>query len=376
MSRQRFIILLIAALIAISAALYLSTERNQSSDVTGAPLLPGLSAELNTVTSLSVIKGSVKPVVTIHKKGEQWTVAERADYPADVPKLRRLLIALGDAKIREQKTSDPANYPIIGVEDPTKPGSNGAQIELQAKDGKHDVIIGKSSAGGNYVRRAGEKQSYVVEPGISFEAEPRYWIETQLLDIPTDKIQSLDFKPSSGPGYSLHRVVDAKPETASTPKDGKTKSAAPATPATPPASHFTLDGVPKGRQAAETQTLAPSPTSFSSLSVDDVAAATDIDFGKPTVVTVTLTDGSVLTLTGTAAGDKRWIQVAAPKDASLNAKANGRAFEIANYRYETIFRPLEQLLVPKPAPPAAKTSPSGAKPAPSSHAKPKTAPKP
>jgi hypothetical protein len=351
--------LLIAALIAISGALYLSTERNESAEISGAPLLPGFSTELNSVSSLSVIKGGVKPVVTIHKKGEQWTVADRADYPADVSKLRRLLISLGDAKIREQKTSDPANYPIIGVEDPTKAGSSGAQIEVQAKDGKHDIIVGKSSAGGNYVRRAGEKQSYVVEPGISFEAEPRYWIETQLLDIPTAKIQSLDFKPSSGPGYSLHRVIDAK-------------SAAPA----PPASHFELDGAPKGRQAAEAQTLTPSPTSFGSLSVDDVAAATSVDFGKPTVVTVTLTDGNVLTFTGTAAGDKRWIEVAAPKDATLNAKANGRAFEIANYRYDAIFRPLEQLLVPKPAPAAAKTPPSGAKPAPSSHTKLKTAPKP
>ena len=67
-------------------------------------------------------------------------------------------------------------------------------------------------------------------------------------------------------------------------------------------------------------------------------------------MTVTLTDGSAITLSGVAVGDKRWIQVAAPKDAALSAKANGRAFEIATYRYDGIFKPLEQLLVPKPAP--------------------------
>jgi hypothetical protein len=89
----------------------------------------------------------------------------------------------------------------------------------------------------------------------------------------------------------------------------------------------------------------------------------------------------VITLTGAAVGEKRWIQVAAPQDATLRTKASGRAFEIASYRYDQIFRPLEQLLVPKPAPaakptaPAAKPLPSGTSPPPSAK-KPAAAPKP
>ena len=63
----------------------------------------------------------------------QWTVAERANYPADVSKLRKLLLALSDAKIVEEKTSNPASYAIIGVEDPTMPGAAGAEIELSRK---------------------------------------------------------------------------------------------------------------------------------------------------------------------------------------------------------------------------------------------------
>jgi hypothetical protein len=401
MSRQRFIVLLVAALVAISGALYLSTQRNLARDVHGLPLLPSLASELNSVTSLSVLKGSPTPVVTVHKQGEQWTVAERGDYPADVPKLRKLLLALGDAKLREEKTSDPANYSIIGVEDPTKAGASGAQIELVAKDGKHDVIVGKPVEQGNFVRRAGEKASYVVEPGISIEAEPRFWIDTRLLDIAADKIQSIQFKPETGPGYSLRRVTEA-PKPADV-KGSAASSAAPASPAAAPApaapavSKFVLEGVPSGREAAVSQSLAPSPTILSSLSDDDVAPVGTVDFSKPSIVTVTLDDGSVITFTGAAVGEKRWIQVAAQKDASLSAKANGRAFEIATYRYDAIFRPLEQLLVPKLPPPSAKpaspnaksispsaksASPSanpaspGAKSPPSSAKKPATAPPP
>jgi hypothetical protein len=357
MNRQRFIALMVAALLAISGALYLSTQRNLPRDPHGMALLPTLSSELNSVSALTVRKGAAAPV-TVHKQGEQWTVAERADYPADVPKLKKLLLALSDAKIREEKTSNPDSYAIIGVEDPSQPGATGTQIELTAQNGKHALIVGKSAGEGTFVRRAGEKTSYIVEPGISVEAEPRYWIDTRLLDIPTDKIQSVESKPSSGAAFSVHRVAASQPK----PTDNKTGSpSTSASAAQPAADKFVLEGVPSGRQAADSQTLAPSPAHFSNLTVEDVVPAGDIDFSKPSTVTVTLADGSVITFTGAVIGDKRWIKVAASKDASLNAKANGRAFEMASYRYDGIFRPLELLLVPKPPPPS---PPSAKKPAP------------
>ncbi len=57
MSRQRFIVLLIAALLAISGALYLSTQRNVARDSHGVPLLPSLASELNSVTELERAQG-------------------------------------------------------------------------------------------------------------------------------------------------------------------------------------------------------------------------------------------------------------------------------------------------------------------------------
>jgi hypothetical protein len=377
MSRQQLVALLIAALAVISAALYLSTERNAVREVHGQPLFPSLAGELDTVTSLSVLKGSATPSVTVHKQGDEWTVAERANYPADVSKLRRLLLSLSDAKILEQKTSDPANYSIIGVEDPTKPGATGAQIELIAKAGKQDLIVGKPAEQGSFIRRVGEKSSYVVEPAISFEAEPRFWIDTRLLDISADKIQSIQFKPDTGPAYSVSRVSEPAPKpaegksapnaaaaasAAATPSTAAAPSAAAAPPAAAASRKFVLEGVPSGRQALDSTSLAPSPSTFSNLNDDDVAPVGDIDFSKPSTATLTFADGSVITLTGAAVGEKRWIQVAAPKDAALSAKTAGRAFEIANYRYDQIFKPLEQLLVPKPVP-SAKPAAASAKPA-------------
>ncbi|MGB6310662.1 MAG: DUF4340 domain-containing protein, partial [Steroidobacteraceae bacterium] len=202
MSRQRFTALLVAAVLAISGALYLSGRRNARHEAPGTALLPSLAGELNTVTSLSVRRGSATPTVTVHEKDGRWTIAERADYPADVSKLSRLLQSLSDAKIVEQKTSNRTSYAIIGVEDPGLPGAAGAEIGITARDGKHEVIIGKPIGEGNFARRSGEAASYTVEPAISFETEPRYWIDSKLIDIPAASIESITIKPPAAPAYT------------------------------------------------------------------------------------------------------------------------------------------------------------------------------
>ena len=88
------------------------------------------------------------------------------------------------------------------------------------------------------------------------------------------------------------------------------------------------------------------------MTAEDVAPVADVDFKQPSQAVLTLSDGTVLTLTGTVAADKHWIQITSTKDAALTAKSQGRAFQIAGYRYDAIFRPLEQLLVAKEPPPA------------------------
>ena len=106
MSRHRFALLVVVALVTIAAAFYMSTLRDAPHETPGLALLPALPSDLNAVTAVTVRKGSATPTLTLHKVGQQWSVAERADYPADVSKLRQLLVSLRDARIVEAKTLD------------------------------------------------------------------------------------------------------------------------------------------------------------------------------------------------------------------------------------------------------------------------------
>jgi hypothetical protein len=359
MNRARFTALAVAALVVLAAALYLGSRRNTGEpSAEGTAFLPQLASGLGTVSEIDLQKGTAAPGVTLHRAGDGWTVAQRADYPADASKVKKLLLSLADAKIVEEKTSNPANFPIIGVEDPAKPGAAGTQITLIAKDGKRSVIVGKPVGEGNFARRGGEDKSFTVAPGITADVEPRAWIDGRILDVPAAQVQSIDAKPAASAGYTLHRLKAGE--------DG-----------------FAFDGAPPaGRKLLDPKGLAPSPTALSGLTADDLAAASDIDFSKPSQAVFTLADGNVITLTGTGAGDKRWVEVQTTKDAALNTKTQNRAFEVASYRFDAIFRPLEQLLVPKEAKPAAqpaapaKAGRGGAKPLAPRAAAPGSTPKP
>jgi Domain of unknown function (DUF4340) len=355
MNRQRLSILLVAALLVLGLALFLSTRRNAGSELTqSGPLLPGFNAQSEGLSTLSIRKGSGTPQVTLKRSGDQWAVLQRNDYPADVSRLRKLILALNDAKIIEAKTKEPANFAIIGVEDATQPAAAGTEIDYTIKDGAHSLIIGKPVGEGNFVRRVGDNQSYQVSPGIYVESEPRSWIDNKLFELPIGSIQKVDVKLAGGPSYSLHRV--AAPPAPKTPPAASAASAAPEPPAESP---FVLEGVPAGRKAADAATLAPSVSALSGLTADDVGQASDVDFSKPSTAIFTMKDGGIVTVTGTVVGDKHWITVSGIKDAAFAEKSKGRAYELAGYRYEGIFRSLDQLLVPKEAPPEAKKAGNG-----------------
>lgn len=334
MNRRGFAWLLIAALTVLLGAYFVNAHRNRlrESDVA---LLPSFANDLNTITTVLLRKGTAAPTLTLHLVNNHWSVAQRADYPADVSKIRNLLLSLRDAKIIEEKTSDPARFAGIGVEDPGAAGATGVEITVTGPNAKLSLVVGKSVGQGSFVRRTGEMRTFSVEPAISVEITPKDWIDSRLIDVPLKLIQRIEVKPAAGASYVIHRLNSADDT-------------------------FSLDAVPAGRKPRDGHALAPSPTILTGLDAEDVSPAGAIDFATSSQAIVTLTDGSLMTLTGAAIADKHWIEVTSTKDAALTAKAAGRAFEIASYKYDALFRPAEQLLEPKePAAHKASKSPPG-----------------
>jgi hypothetical protein len=335
MSRARFLVLFIAAVVVFAAAFYIDRDRGPKHDRIGAALLPDLAGQLTQITAVTIRHGAETPIVSLRRadpavgtgSAPEWTVVERAGYAANVTNLRKLLLSIADAKIVEQKTSNPASYAIVGVDDPSAPDAVGTAVDITAPNWTRRLIVGKPQGNGTVVRLAAEAASYLVEPAIVVNPDVRSWIDATLIDIPVAAIASLTIRPATGPAYGLHRQSPGNDE-------------------------FSLDAVPAGRAPLDAKALAPSPLGFGALTADDVVPAETIDFSTAAVAVVTRTDGEVITATGAATGDQRWLRLSAARDAAFNAKTQGRAYAVPRYRYDAIFRPLEQLLQPKPAVPS------------------------
>lgn len=249
--------------------------------------------------------------------------------------MRKLLLDLAALQIEEQKTADPALYSRLGVEDPSSVGTTSTEVDLDVKGRTLRLIVGKTSGTrAVYVRVAGTAQSLQVSPQVAPDADPRHWLDRTLLDIAPDQVTQVDLKMASQPDYSIKRVqAGANPE-------------------------FIVAPIPKGRQMGDVSAAGAQMGALAGLQLDDVRKA---GTGQAMAhVTVQTRDGLSLQIAGLQDGEQRYISVSATAQGAaaqaraqqLNARLTGWEFEVPGYRYETLFRPLEQLLKPRPAPPA------------------------
>lgn len=333
MIRPAQVIALIVAGVALAGAGVWLVSRQGA---TGAPeaqtqvlrLTPG---ELNSVTRLRIFKGDGSHASLKHD-GTRWLVTER-DYPADTGQVRKLLLDLASLKAEEQKTADPALYAKLGVADPTGVAATsiGVDIDLQGKTQR--LIVGKTSGTQSvYVRVAGQPQSLLASPQLTPDPDPRHWLDRSLFDIPPDQVTAIEIRLQGTPEYSIKRAA---------------ASAAGAT------ADFLVSPIPKGRKLADPSAPASQAGALAALQLDDVRKAGSV---APTAQAIFQTrDGLTLTLAGIKDGELRYITVVASATApaaqerarDLNARLAGWQFELPGYRYDELFKPLEQLLVPK-----------------------------
>jgi Domain of unknown function (DUF4340) len=338
MSARRVAWLLVAGAAVIAFAIWLSSRRHLDRDLaSGQLVLPGLEQNVNGVTTVSLKKGDATHA-TLRKEGAQWSVAER-DWPADVSKVRKLLLDLGALNIVEEKTRLPGNYPQLGVEDVSSAKATGTLVDVVTPTHTWGLIIGKSSgAKSGYVRVAGTPQSLLAAPLLSVEANPKSWLETDLLDLPAARVREVEERPAQGAPFSASR--DKKEQT-----------------------NFTVSPVPKGRQLTGPGAADAMASALTALTLDDVRkAGSDTDAPSAHAVFRTF-DGLEVDLAGRKDGTHPLIAISARSTAAptaaeaqkLDARFKGWEFEVPDYKYAAIFTPLDELLT-KPPEPAKKTA--------------------
>lgn len=171
---------IVAALAAAAVALAVIGQRQSAPTAppSGGRVLPGLAADLEALRRVTIVTAGARPVVTLERAGDTWTVAERDGAPADVGRLRDALVALSEASIIERKTADPARHALIGVEDVALETAAGTLVRLETADGSSaELILGNAErTGEQFVRRPGETQSFLVDRNPELPRDPAEWV--------------------------------------------------------------------------------------------------------------------------------------------------------------------------------------------------------
>ena len=381
MMRNRSLTLAGAAVVLLIAGLWLTLHRsNEQADLGGGTVFADLTPALGEVTEIRLSKGDGSRA-TLRKGANGWTVVER-EYPADAVRVRELALGLANMKVIERKTSDPANYPKLGVEAPDTPTATSTLVEVVAGNRSWSLIVGKNAEGrAIYARKPKEAASALVEPAITVEPDPKRWIDRELVDVPGASVHDISVKPAGGPAYLLSRA-----------KRGDID--------------LTLTPIPRGRSAASSMSINGQADTLTGFNFDDMRAVPATPVAATDHATFRTFDGQVFEFAGRKEADKAWVTVTAGRDAALAARfpepptaapatpvspagpapatgatppaapapaatpaaapaetpdqsaerlaarAKGQEFEIPLYKYETLFRKQEDLLEPKPEPAA------------------------
>lgn len=381
-SARRVGLLLLAALLVAGAALWLAGARSTRATLTNQPVLPEARAQVNDITEVRISRGNGSKL-TLRRTAQGWQVAERS-YPADAAKVRKFLLDLTGLEIVEEKTADRANYARLGVEDVTGAQATGTLVEIVAPKGTQKLIIGKASDGrATFVRIADRPASFLARPQLTIEAEPRRWLDTALVDVDAARVRRIEVLPAKGQRYATVRP-------------------------SPGAAELEVESLPRGRELSGPGAATALATNLDDLAFDDLRAADAggaadgtagaAGRGEPAPRAIFTTfDGLVVELAGRKADTRTFVTVAArhdpalavaqqnapgPKEATakadavkpgaakphaaskdapkprsaaevqkeaaaIAARAKGREFEIPSWKYDAIFRPLEELLEPR-----------------------------
>lgn len=210
MIRTRTLIVLgsltIAVIAAIVATLQPATNHVDSSGPqSGDKMFPQLGNRVNDIARIAVRQGD--DTITVERQDGQWVLTNLSNYPADVGKIRQLILGMTDLIRLEPKTQNPELFEKLGVIEPKAGNTESRLIELTNGSGDYTLalIIGKEKPAKTstrlseyYVRVPQEEQAWLAQGNIPLPRAANEWLETQLINIALNRLSRLAVHHSNG----------------------------------------------------------------------------------------------------------------------------------------------------------------------------------
>jgi Domain of unknown function (DUF4340) len=303
-----------AALAVIAIAVLASGDRGVSRAAPGQSAFPALAARLGDVVSVTVSRNGT--TMTLIRDGDNWLVAEKGNYPANVAKISQIVRAMADLTLVEPKTQNPDLYPRLEVEDPGNGKS--ALVAVKDKSGGDlaQAIVGKRrydrlGAGndGVYLRKPGEAQSWLARGTLDPSGDVASWLDRQIIDISEKKIAKVILTQADGTKLVISRSA--------------------------PDAHFAVEDAPADTKFKSESTISGPAGALETLDLDDVKPASELPVPDKDVVTASFTTFEGLTIDVRLMDrDKtNWVAISATGSGSTEADAKKIAEKVSHWTY-------------------------------------------
>ncbi len=193
MKPRTLLILVILGVIAIAGGWYFGTAEQptgQQAFNAGKLMFPDLAPQLQNAARIEIVhQGKTTAIV---KHGDTWGLEDRGGYVVQPGKLRGMLTALTELRLVEPRTTDPAEFNRLGLEDPNGKTAESNLLRVLDPSGKTIavLIVGhrRVRTQGNvpeqvFVRRPDDNQTWLAEGSLQVDADPQLWLDRDIMNI-------------------------------------------------------------------------------------------------------------------------------------------------------------------------------------------------
>jgi len=285
---NKLVFLGLVTLLVVVAAVVTSLKHAPTSSTGKEYTFPGLTDKINEVARIEV--SGKDGSLSIKRQGKDWVIEQADNYPASFSRVRHAAIAVAELKTVAEKTSNPAYYSKLGVEDP---GGEKAQSKLltlfNTTGGKlASLIIGKqrmsSAAAGShgyYIRLPGGPRALLVEGDLNINAKAVDWFDPQIVNIKPEHISEVVIDHPDEKPLRLSRA---------TAKDD-----------------FILGEIPEGKESQSSYTINRIEDILDGVRVEDARSADKFKFpDQVTMATVKTYDGMTAVITSAVVDKENW----------------------------------------------------------------------
>jgi Domain of unknown function (DUF4340) len=214
-ARVAAILVLLLAVLGGGALLYQHQERGRRPDNVGT-LGRTLFKDLKAADIAAIRIVEPKDTLTVLRKDERWVIAERADFPADLAKVREFVLKVIGLKVGQ---SEP-----LGEKDRARLSLDGSGTRVEFKNSENKdlgiLIVGKkyfkrevdnpekAIADGRFVTLPGEAgTAYLVgDPLAQATVKTSEWIDRSAFRV--EKVKTLQVRYPGGEAWRIERPAD------------------------------------------------------------------------------------------------------------------------------------------------------------------------